>query len=740
MKTNHFIALLTFLLLFANTAFGQTTATTKIDSIKYINQENLDTLVKYIRNQFYQKNYDKTIQLSPNAITEAQALGNRIAVFRLSSLLGNAFLQVGDTTQARRIFNHTIKEAERLNDTTSNLTTARIDLGNIYALQEKHVEAIEHYKAAVPLALKLQDTTHLFVLHYSIGNLYLEMQQAEEAEYFVSRMKDYVARVEAKAYKAVAKLVEGRLLLQKGLNNQASILLEESITLAKSSGYSDALIEANEYLATAQLELANYKYAAEILQQIDIEKSKKYELDKIEAIESEVAKYKVAEYEQELKAQALQNKIDQQETRRKTTLLWTLIASGIVIISAVFLFKSYLKRKKLYQDLLIKNKQYLKAKEISEDQVKAKSRLFANITHELRTPLYGIIGITSLMMEGEKGKNNSDNLNALKFSAEYLLSLVNNVLQFTRINVSNISKSKSTVFHLGDLLHNVVDSAKYLNKSYPNSYQVNMDPEIPQNLAGDEVALTQILMNIVSNASKFTHDGEITINLTCKSRQGKKIRIKFEVIDTGIGIHKERQQHIFSEFAEAGSNYENQGSGLGLPIAKKLVGMLEGQIALTSEIQNGTCVTFDVVLQVSENTPSKSPTNFHADTILEPAEILVVDDNKINLLVTQKTLQKYGAKVHTALNGKDGIKIAQDTPLDLILMDINMPGMNGIEASHIIRSFNKTLPIVALTAVEKEKIILENETTPLDDFIIKPYRQDVFLTTILNHLQKQKNS
>ena len=208
------LAIIIFWILYVPLGYAQSNPSSKLNPASEIPQAEIDSIVKYIRTQFYQKNYDETIRLSPNAIEKAQDIGDLTAVYRLSSLMGNAFLQVGDTTQARRIFDRTIQNAEKLNDSTRNLTTARIDLGNIYALQEKHLEAIGHYKRALPLAERLQDTTHLFVLNYSIGNLYLEMENPSDAAYFVAQAKNYVSNLTAKAYKSVAKLVEGRLLFQ----------------------------------------------------------------------------------------------------------------------------------------------------------------------------------------------------------------------------------------------------------------------------------------------------------------------------------------------------------------------------------------------------------------------------------------------------------------------------------------------------------------------------------------------
>ncbi len=704
------------------------------DSLQLSRAQRVDTLVKYVRNQFYSNNYGQTIEIGEETIKLARRIEDRNAIFRVSSLMGNAFLQLYDTVQAKRIFFSTIHEAERFNDTTRSLTTARIDLGNLYALQEKNDLALLKYKEAIPLAEKLNDSTHLFILHYNIAELSLDMKQLVESEYHVAKTNAYMKSVKSEAYHAVAKLVTARLFRLKNDPEGALPHLEESILLAEKSGYTEALIEAYEVAAEIQIDLGNFEAATNYLLQADEIKSEKYKADKIQSIQTVTAKFKLDQYQQDLKAQALQNKIDLQETKRETTALWIKIASAILFVFSIVLTISFLKRKKLLKDLLKKNKQYLEAKDESDAQAEAKNRLFSNITHELRTPLYGIIGISSFLLDDNKMEHQAENLNSLKFSADYLLSLINNVLQFTRMDTKGNQILRQTEFGIRDLISRVVESSRFLNTNKPNEYNVRIDDAVPHLLIGDDIKLSQILMNLVSNASKFTHHGIINIQVDRGADEGDRICLHFSIRDTGIGISNKRQEHLFDEFSDIGSNYEHQGTGLGLPIVKKLLNSLGSDILLQSEPGKGTDISFTLYFNKTEVGQLNGTSLEVAPTSFAGKSILVVDDNKINQLVTKKTLEKHHASVLVAGNGKQAIDLVKTEKLDLILMDINMPEMNGFEATEIIRSLGQNTPVLALTAVEEEKVLIKNTNDLFNDFIIKPYKNEEFLLKISMHL------
>ncbi len=734
-----FVFILTFLLMCSSHLNAQSVsseaqenpvANSELESKK----EKVDTMVRYIRNQFYRNNYDITIELGEEVLKDAIEIDNLKAVVSLSSLIGNAFLKLNDTLQARSIFQDAIEKAEQEHDSTAIIVTAQIDLGNYYALQGRSNKAIPIYKKVIPLTKKLEDTTHLYILNYNIAELYLNDQEPENARHFVNETNKYVESLKPDAYHAGAKLLTGKLFFQQKFYRQAIELLNESVKLSETSGFMDGLIEGHDYLAQAYFAIDDTRSAYAEMEKLAAYKEEKYNSDKIEAIESATAKYKLNEYQQELKAQALQNEIERQTATRETTIFWVKIAGTILVIFSIFLYLSYRKRKQLLIHLIEKNKQYLQAKERSEELAKAKSILFSNITHELRTPMYGIIGISSILMRDKKLNSHKENLSSLKFSANHLLSLINNVLQLTNIYSTRKDELKRNKFNIGELVRNVVKSSEFINEEHPNTYEINIDKSIPDQIIGDEMKITQILINLIGNATKFTHDGVITVEVVNKETKDNKVRLGFCIKDTGVGISEEKQINIFNEFSKENNNNEH-GAGLGLPIVKKILDLYDSEISLQSEVGKGTEIAFDIwYVAAPSKKSSKKTSKAHQPNLFKGKRILVVDDNKINQLVTKKVLISYSAEVEVAGGGAEAIQMAADTKFDLILMDINMPEINGFQATEAIREKDMDTPIIALTAVEMEKLTGENSFNLMNACIIKPYKNEYFLNTISEHI------
>ncbi len=720
-------------------------------TITQIKWERVDTLVRFTRKQFYRNNFDKTIEIGEQARVLAKEVEDYKSYFRLSSLLGNAFLKIEDTLQAKKIFSKAVEEAEQIQmarmaiDTISedlkyidarSVITAEIDLGNFYALQEKEKPAIAIYKKALPLAQTLADTTHLYILNYNIAELNLNAERKTDAQYFLDQTKRYVTDQTAKPYVAGVNLLEGRLAHSNNNPKKAITFLSKSIQLFEESGYTEGVIQGNEYLAEAYEKANDYKTAYNLIKKTDSLKAEKYKTDKIQAIETVTAKFKLDQYKQELSAQELQNEFNKEAARKETTILWIKIASGILLAAAIILFISYRKRRKLFFDVIDKNKKYLAAKERSEELAEARNVLFSNITHELRTPMYGIIGISSILMKDENLKGHNENLNSLKFSANYLLSLINNVLQLTNVGSQSQESLKKSKFNLHALIENITKTSRFINTDNPNKYIVSIDEKIPKQLVGDDVKLSQILINLLSNASKFTNDGTIKVTVTEVDRTSEKIALQFEIEDDGIGISEEKKQYIFDAFSRANTREAKQGTGLGLPIVKKLLDLHQSVIHLESTLGKGTKVGFLINYDLAPST-SKGTSLQSAPTksALKDKTILVVDDNRINQLVTKKILEIYSAKTIVAGSGAEAIEITKRETLDLILMDINMPEMNGFEATEAIREFNDSIPILALTAVELEKITGEHAHSLMNDFIIKPYTNEIFIAILQKHLK-----
>lgn len=703
-----------------------------IDSV----QKQVDSLVKIVWNHYTKKDYGKTIQVGEETIELASQIKDYKNITQLASLMGNAFLQIEDTLQAKRIFSKSLENSEKRKDSASILA-ARIDLGNFYALQKEYTPAILQYKQALPLAKKLNDTTYLFILNYNIAEGSLELQDLKEADYYVEQMKIYGGNLKWPTYHAAAALLLGKYFVLKKNPVQAINHLTRSIGISEEENDIEGLIEAYEYYAKAEVLLGNFRRAYELREKYDFYKNEKYKTDKIEAIETVTGKFKLNQFKQEIKAKELQNEFNEQQAKKETTIIWSGIAGGILLLFSLFVLNSNRKRKKLFKDLLVKNKQYLEAKEKSEELTKAKSTMFSTISHELRTPMYGIIGIASLLKDDKSLKKHKENIKSLNFSADYLLSLINNVLQLNNLDSSHYKELNKVPFNIRELVNNVIKSSEFIRTEKPNTFEVFISNDVPTYIIGDNVRLSQVLINLVGNSTKFTENGIVRLEILKLHSKGRKICLQFSVKDSGKGISPENQRLIFDEFSQTNDGGKYKGTGLGLPIVKKILELHNSEIFIRSGIGQGTEIKFDIWYHAPlKQTADITEPLLKEEIFFKGKHILVVDDNKINQIVTQKSLHKLGVTSKAANSGQEAIAMVKDENFDLILMDVHMPEMNGFQTTQAIRKFNNSTPIVALTAVEIEEIKEKIKSSGMNDFIIKPYKHHFFVEILYKQLSK----
>jgi len=295
------------------------------------------------------------------------------------------------------------------------------------------------------------------------------------------------------------------------------------------------------------------------------------------------------------------------------------------------LYKTNFLREKSNKELKLANEELKLAKEKAEVAVQLKTQFVSTVSHELRTPLYGVIGITNIILEEHKELANSPHLNSLKFSARYLLSLVNDLLQINKIEENKITL-ENMIFNVTDEILTIVDSLEFIAVKNNNKLFTNIDSNIPDFLIGDKLRLSQIFMNLVSNALKFTKEGTVTVNAKLERIENSKHYIYFEVKDTGVGIAIDDQEKIFDKFVQIERKESDyQGTGLGLSIVQKLVEFFGSKIYLESEEGKGSTFSFTICFDVDESKKNEIINNINVDISLNQLyKILVVEDNKIN--------------------------------------------------------------------------------------------------------------
>ena len=346
------------------------------------------------------------------------------------------------------------------------------------------------------------------------------------------------------------------------------------------------------------------------------------------------------------------------------------------------------------------------------------------MSHEIRTPMNAVIGLTHLLLQENPRQDQLDNLQTLKFSAENLLSLINDILDFSKIEAGKIEFEKIS-FKLIDLVNSIKHSMQYKAEEKGIKLKLEVDEGIPANVKGDPTRLAQVLNNLVSNAVKFTSKGYVKVSIRNLGQDGEGIKLRFSVRDTGIGIPEKKLSSIFESFSQASSSTTREygGTGLGLAITKKLLELCGSTIEVKSKENVGTEFAFDLRLELPDSSEKVAKTYVTEDLAEQnwSGNILLAEDNKVNVKIACKFLKKWGLEVDVAENGLVAVELAKNKKYDLVLMDLQMPVMDGYEATKRIRGMYPDIPIIALTASALLEVKAEAIAAGMSDYASKPF-------------------
>ena len=573
------------------------------------------------------------------------------------------------------------------------------------------------------------------------GNAYLNIDKFEEASTNFNALLVNSDELERAYLATKANLGLAQLNQKTGKLEQATKHGEAALQLALKHDYRLEALNANLFLTQA------YEVTGEFEKSLFYNKEVTKFRDSIFTIEKTKTEQKTSEKILQARQtkiiadlEAENEKLSQSANRSEITSILTSAFLIIISLLAVSLYRNNQIKLKTNDLLHTKNRELETARDAAVSAMEAKTNFLSTVTHELRTPLYAVTGLTHLLLDENPAEHQKEHLKSLKFSGDYLLNFINDILQINKIDADKL-EPLNIEFKLKKVLTDVIDSLQQTANENNTKIVLDYDNNIPLHLLGDPLKISQIFMNLVGNALKFTKDGQVDVITKVKQREGEEIDLYFEVKDNGIGISAEQQKNIFESF-EQGSvqiNREYGGTGLGLTIVKSLLGLFDSQIHLKSELGTGSSFFFDLRLKVEENSLEEVPFELSVEDFdFEGLHVLVVEDNKINQVITKKMLSKKNISCDIANNGNEAIDAAKANTYDAILMDIHMPGISGTEATKQIRKFDPDIPIIALTAISMEDSLDEFYAAGCNAVVTKPFKPEVFYQKIGENIFKTK--
>lgn len=370
----------------------------------------------------------------------------------------------------------------------------------------------------------------------------------------------------------------------------------------------------------------------------------------------------------------------------------------------------------------------------AEEMAAIKSQFLSHMSHELRTPLNGIIGATNLMLEESFLPGQAEKLNVLKISSEHMLSLINDVLDLSKLDADKIKLEKIPV-DLPKFISSVTSPFIQQFKNKGLEFEVDLDPDIKHSLLTDPTRLNQVLTNLLSNALKFTSNGSVTLTVKGISLKSDTNVIDFSISDTGIGISEDKRNTIFEQFSQADVRTTRKygGTGLGLTISQKLVRLMGSELKVESRYNKGSKFYFTLILPVyySKSRALSNNKKLENNRQLKGLTVLIAEDNPINMMIAAKFLDKWGVSYKKAKNGLEAISVFSQYNLDMILMDLDMPEMDGYEALQAIRKINSGIPAIAFTAAVFENMKDKLVSCGFNDYIQKPFRPEELHSKLL---------
>lgn len=693
---------------------------------------------KYLRNA----NFEKSLITSRLALHHAINAKDDNLIANSYNTIGANYEKLSEYDKAIFFYKKGLSYANKTdNDTIKGWMNN--NLGNVYCFEKKQYrKGINYYKNSLDYSKKLADTSQIVLTKLNITWAYFDIGLFDKGFPYLKFINKYHEEYGDERTIVALNMLNGMYYGFKGEHKIATSSFLNGIKLGNEGNDKSDLSYTHQEYSKYLLKNGDYKKAYENLALYNKISEELFNKEILKKANMAGINLELDEYKREIEKIEIEKDLQYQSLRKsRIIVILFVIILGILLLLLYTLYKNNNFKRKNNKELSLANDKLVIAKEKAEEASVLKSEFLSTITHELRTPLYGVVGITNMLLDEHKELANSPHLSSLKFSARYLLSLVNDVLQINKIEENRIILENLT-FNISDEINMIKNSLSFIAKNNNNFIIVNIDPAIPEYLIGDKLRLSQIIINLVSNALKFTKNGEVFIDVNLEKIIDKSYFIEFKIKDNGVGIAFEDQDKVFEKFVQVGrKEVDYQGTGLGLSIVKRLLGLFGSDIALESTIGVGTVFAFTIAFEFDPEKTNEIINNIPVDLSLnKQLKVLVVEDNKINQIVIEKILKKNNYTCTIMDDGYQAIKILEEENFDIILMDINMPLINGFETSRRIRFKGIETPIIALTAFDKEEITEEAISAGIDDIIVKPFDSAKLFKIINVLITKNKRS
>ncbi len=636
-------------------------------------------------------------------------------------------------------------DVQRLINDNHNIGSSYKTFGDIYFKKQDYSLALDQYRAAKSKFEEEGLEEKLAEVLICEGITYIKLEDYNNARIHLDQSINLSKKLNLYLTQSNGLVNLSKVYLELENIERASTLANEGLNIAKRHNYIDILNDCYLVLSDIHHKFNDYKNSYYYLN-LHLKLSDSLRALKHENLSPE-KKVQFLMSEELEKTKKQKAELDEANSKNDLGTLISILSVALITILSLLtlsLYKNNNIRLKTNNMLHKKNSELIIAKEKAELASKTKANFLSTVTHELRTPLYAVTGLSNMLLDEDPKPEQIQHLKSLKFSGDYLLTFINDILQLNKIEANKVNIEPEP-FNLKNKINNIVMALN--NSALDNNIKIHFDyPEtLPESFIADQLKISQILINLIGNSIKFTKDGDIWIRVYKINQENNTYTLRFEVEDNGIGISKEKQDNMFESFSQGSIqiNRKYGGTGLGLSIVKGLIDILKGKVYLKSELGKGTTFYFEIPLEYTDQGKiDKNKNSYFSDETneidLSKVKILVVEDNKINQMITKKILTKMNLKCDIVDNGEDAVDKIKTNSYDIVLMDIHMPGISGIEATKIVRTFDKELTIFALTAVTIEDKMHEFEEAGFTDIIPKPFKQEEFEKKLFNALNSKK--